>query len=102
MQIVSWGIFEKLKKVLLVCIKPKENHSLFFRGHSDEAVVKPLYIHVHERKVDRHNRWIVSFTVQTSNPAEEWYFVWLLISIAYCRITVLRTVILQYGYGLCK
>jgi hypothetical protein len=33
-------------------------------------VVKPLYMYIHERKIDRH-RWIVNFAVQTSDPAEE-------------------------------
>jgi len=33
-------------------------------------VVKPLYMFVHERKIE-HHRWIVGFTVQTSDPSEE-------------------------------
>ena len=33
-------------------------------------VVKPLYMFVHERKIERI-RWIEGFAVQTSNPAEE-------------------------------
>jgi len=33
-------------------------------------VVNPLYIFIHENKIERH-RWIVGFTLQTTDPAEE-------------------------------
>lgn len=32
--------------------------------------VTPLYMFIHERNIER-NRWIVGFTLQTSDPAEE-------------------------------
>ena len=33
-------------------------------------VVNPLYIFIHENKIERH-RWIVGLTLQTTDPAEE-------------------------------
>ena len=32
--------------------------------------VRPLYVGIHEMKVER-NRWIVGLTLQTTDPAEE-------------------------------
>ncbi len=34
------------------------------------TTVRPLYMHIHERNIDR-KRWINGFTLQTTDPAEE-------------------------------